>query len=203
MSPPNPKKRRLLTMVVVIAVLVLAYAWYSARFPTWREEVRLSDGRVITIEQKRDHIEGRGTRRTWLTFSLPEMGGKQTWDQLLYPSIIDVAHGKVYVIGRPRGSLQFRFYGHPRYVYVAYEWRNGAFERIPFMSVPERLRQAENVYWCLPPTGAEWVDLAMKESQLCEVGDDNFPIKRIVDLETRIREADFWAGLGGNKPATE
>ncbi|MCA3034553.1 MAG: hypothetical protein ING33_04975, partial [Rhodocyclaceae bacterium] len=103
----TPRVARIVVITIVLAIGALGYAWYDARFPSWREEVRLSDGRVISVNQKRDFIEGRGTRRTWLTFSLPEMGGEQTWEQLLYPSIIDVADGKVYVIGRPSGSLQF------------------------------------------------------------------------------------------------
>src|SRR5206468_5960130 len=108
--------------------------------PSWKEEVLLPDGRKILVKERRDFIEGYGTRRTWLTFSLPEMGGEQTWSEWLYPTMIGVADGTVYVVGRPRGSRQFSMYSHPKYVYVAYQWHGDKFERVPFMSVPEHLR---------------------------------------------------------------
>lgn len=77
----------------------------------------LPDGRTILVRETRDYVEGYGTRRTSLTFSLPELGGEQTWEEWLYPTMIGVDQGNVYVVGRPRGSRQFRIYSHPKFVY--------------------------------------------------------------------------------------
>jgi hypothetical protein len=50
---------------------------------TWTEDVKLLDGRVITVTQKR-RIEGRMSREAWLTFKLPEFGDKEiVWHENL------------------------------------------------------------------------------------------------------------------------
>lgn len=192
-------------VLVILSGLGLACAWYDYRFPSWKEDVLLPDGRKIIVKQRRDFIEGYGTRKTWLTFSLPEMGGEQTWEQWLYPTMIGVVDGKVYVVGRPRGSRQFEMYSYPRYVYVAYEWRNGRFERVPFLSVPLLLRTAENIRWCLPG-GADSKKSVSGHTEWCvdRIGpDDPFPMPRIVDLDLRAREAIDWARSAGHIPASE
>lgn len=198
-------KRSLMVCAVAVGVAALSYAWYGYRFPSWDERVLLPDGRTIVVRERRDFIEGRGTRRTWLTFSLPEMGGEQTWSEWLYPTMIGVADGKVYVVGRPRGSTQFRRYSHPRYAYVAFRWRDGKFERVPFLSVPEHLRTRENVRWCMP--GGDDSKLVVRQaSQWCveKMGpDDKFPMPQIVDLDLRAREAIDWAKSGGHMPDSE
>ena len=78
-----------------------AWQWYDSRYPAWEEEVQLSDGRVITIHQKHEYYDNYGTNQSWVTFSLPEMNGKQTWHSYLVPQRVDVDQGKVYVFGYP------------------------------------------------------------------------------------------------------
>lgn len=46
------------TTLVGVAVAAFAYLWYDYRFPTWKEEVVLPDGRKIIVKQRRDFIEG-------------------------------------------------------------------------------------------------------------------------------------------------
>lgn len=144
--------------VVFLIVAGFMYAWYDYRFPSWKEEVMLPDGRKIVVKQRRDFIEGFGTRKTWLTFSLPEMGGKQTWSEHMQPVLVTVSKdGEVFVVGWPSGQKQIGMYRHPRFGYVAYQWRPGGFERVPFASIPEDLRQEENVIRCLPkPAFSKW-----------------------------------------------
>lgn len=198
-------RRRWLTLILIALILsACSYAWYDYRFPKWEDEVSLPDGRKIIVKQRRDFIEGHGTRKTWLTFSLPEMGGEQTWEQWLYPAMIGVIDGKVYVIGRPRGSKQFRMYSHPRYVYVAYEWRNERFERVPFLAVPEPIRQKENIRWCLPG-GEDSRMVRQAPDQWCveKMGDSKFPMPQVVNLQLREAEAKYWAKLEGHAPDSE
>ncbi|MDY0745768.1 hypothetical protein SNE35_14710 [Paucibacter sp. R3-3] len=134
-------KRRWWLIALLLGWAGLAYGWYVYRFSAWTEEVLLPDGRRIAVHQRRDLIEGYGTRRTWLRFSLPEMGGEQVWSEWLYPTMIGAADGKVYVIGRAPGGKEFRMYSDPRYMYVAYQWQHDRFVRIPFMSVAASARE--------------------------------------------------------------
>ena len=195
--------------IACLAVAALAYLWYEYRFPSWREEVSLSDGRSITVGQRRDFVEGYGTRRSWLTFSLPEMNGEQTWSEWLYPTMIGVQSGKVYVVGRPRADKQFSMYSYPRYTYVAFEWRDGKFERIPFLSVPLTVREQENVRWCLPGgSDSKEGGLASISRGWCQWppppnATHYFPRTKKVDLAVRAEEAKFWARLSGNQPSSE
>jgi len=189
--------------VIALPLLAAAYIWYGYRYPSWTEEVLLPDGRSITVQQRRDFVDGYGTRKTWLTFGLPELGGEQTWAESLYPSMIAASEGRVFVVGRPRGSRQFSAYSHPKYVYVAFEWREGRFQRIPFLSVPEELRKQENVRWCLPG-GADSRE-SVKPDGWCidRIGESRFPISRTVELSALQAEAAFWAGLSGHKPGSD
>jgi len=198
-------KWALMAGTIVVSGAAVAYAWYAYRFPSWEETVALPDGRTIVVKERRDFIEGRGTRRTWLTFSLPEMGGEQTWSERLYPTMIGVADGNVYVVGRPRGSTQFSRYAFPRYVYVAFLWRGSSFERVPFLSVPEPLRSKENVRWCLP--GGDDSKRAVRASgQWCIeqlTPGDKFPVPQTVDLRLREAEALDWARSAGLQPSSD
>ena len=202
----NPFKKRLWAgMVAIVAITGLGYAWFSYRFPTWVETVALPDGRTIDVKERRDFIEGRGTRRTWLTFSLPEMGGERTWSEYLYPTMIGAANGTAYVIGRPWGGAQFQRYSHPRYVYVAFRWRDGKFERVPFLSVPENLRTEENIRWCMPGGDDSKVASHNARDWCVERSgpSDKYPTPRLVDLRTRAAEAEFWARIEGHQPDSE
>jgi hypothetical protein len=210
MTNPPPSKSHvrkwlLGAAIAALGVAALGMAWYDYRFPSWSEEVLLPDGRKVTVAQRRDFIEGRGTRKTWLTFSLPEMGGEKTWAEWLYPTMIGSIDGKVYVIARPRGGKQFSMYSYPRYGYVAFEWRAGHFERVPFMSVPEALRLTENVRWCLPGGSDSKVSVPGAGNWCVErhTGEDKFPSPKTVDLSIRSSEAKFWAQLDGHVPTSE
>ncbi|MFC3148798.1 hypothetical protein [Piscinibacterium candidicorallinum] len=183
--------------VPVLVVIFLTWRWYDARYPSWEEEVRLSDGRVITIKQKHDYIKNYGTRQSWVTFSLPEMGGKQTWRSYLIPMVIDVADGKVYAIGAPRGPSNYNIYDSPRYFLVAFEWNNG-FQRIPFLSVPPALRETANVLRCLPPLSHRPVTIADKAKQWCDPVFSDLDA-RVIDERRFKTLSDKYAGNGSRR----
>lgn len=157
-SQSRLRKRLLIAGAVLLLIAGLTYAWFDYRFPSWEEEVLLPDGRKIVVKQRRDFIEGYGTRKTWLTFSLPEMGGEQTWTEYMQPVLVAVSReGQVYVVGWPSGQKQMARYRHPRYGYAAFRWGTRGFERVPFVSIPEDLRQEENLIRCFPkPAFATW-----------------------------------------------
>jgi len=72
----------------------------------------------------------------------------------MQPILVTVSReGHVYVVGWPSGEKQMARYRHPRYGYVAFRWEANGFERVPFISISEDLRQEENVIRCLSKSG--------------------------------------------------
>ena len=105
---------------------------------TWQEEVKLLDGRVITVTQKRRY-EGRVPREHWLTFNLPESGNQDiTWHENLLPQVLNVHESKLYVVGTPFTENEYRQYGKPYPEYVPYRYESGRWQRIPFIEIPLR-----------------------------------------------------------------
>jgi hypothetical protein len=100
----------------------LGWRYYKDRYPTWREEVRLADGRVVQVTHRHEVYQNYGTNQSWVTFTLPELGGERTWHSHLVPQRVDVADGRVYVFGAPPGLRQFKFYRKPKNYLVAFRW---------------------------------------------------------------------------------
>ncbi len=190
--------------VPLLVAAFLTWRWYDARYPSWQEEVRLSDGRVIAIKQKRDYIESYGTQQSWITFSLPEMGGERTWHSYLMPMVVDVSAGSVYLIGRPRGPRQYDMYQAPKYFIVAFQWNGKDFKRVPVMSVPEQVRQRENVYPCLPPNNLRRVSIQDKITSQCGyTTNERIAIGERIDLEYLSSVSQKYASDNNSKPRSE
>jgi hypothetical protein len=192
------RKAAVVLSSVVIIIGGLGWLWYVDRFPSWEEEVMLSDGRMIMVNRKQEYIEGYGVKRTWLTFSLPEMGGEQTWYEWMYPAIVDVYEGKVYVVGYTPGDKQFRSYLHPRYQLVAYAWSDKKFERIAFISLPSAIRTNANIIYCsYRGEYATWKD---KQSGWCdETGSYKLGQGRKLDLD-KLKEGAEEAARSVGQP---
>ena len=191
--------------LAIFAILsaVIGYFWYSHRFPSWKEEVVLADGRKIIVKQRRDYIEGYGTRKTWLTFSLPEMGGEQTWSESMSPVLIAVtpAH-EVYVAGWPSGFNQSKMYNLPKYGYVAYKWNGSAFLRVPFLEIPREYRQETNILRCFPRLA--YIEWENKMEFGCDSKGHFSPnISREIDLEKMKSWAIRNAKLNNVLPKSE
>lgn len=187
----------------IAALAWLAWTWYDARYPAWKEEVQLSDGRVITVKQKRQYFENYGTSQSWLTFSLPETGGERTWHSYLMPQRVDVYEGRLYVFGTPRGPRQYQHYRHPRYFMVAFTWDGNEFQRIPFIEVPETLRREENVYPCVPGDVHVVLTLADKAEQWCPPRGDQGKLTRKINLQEYAAVANAFSKLANQRPMTE
>jgi hypothetical protein len=141
---------------------------------SWQEEVKLSDGRVITVTQKRRYESvytgqnfGDLPREFWLTFKLPEFGEKEiTWHENLDPQVLNVYQGKLYVVGIPDTEREFRQYGSPFPEYVPYRYESGQWKRIPFNEIPEAIYNINLLVANGPPNGAKVVTFAMKEAEM-------------------------------------
>jgi hypothetical protein len=176
---------RLIMGFVVFSLIALGWQWYQRHFPSWDEEVQLSDGRMLIVHRAHKFNTEGALIETALTFDLPEMGGKQTWREFLYPAIVDVYEGKVYVVGDVRGSLQkFSAYRDPRFLYVAFVYESGQWTRIPFSKVPQHVRTRENIPGCLKDASRNTWDA--KQIGWCGDGGSWKPDEqRAISLEVR------------------
>lgn len=189
--------------IVVIAILLAGGFWYKIRFLTWEEEVLLPDGRYITVSQKRDYIENYGTKETWLTFSLPEMNGSQTWNEFLMPVAIGVSQGTVYVIGMPRGLKQYEIYANPRYFIVAFAWTENSFKRIPLTQVPGEVIRIENVFRCIPLSKEKYLSWPSKISKWCAPSVETENGGRAINTDILEKISKKYAALNGQTKFSE
>lgn len=146
---------------------------------TWTEEVKLLDGRVITVKQKWQYDRDRMPRDYKLTFKLLEFGDREiVWHENLSPQVLNVYQGKLYIVGWPPTVVEFHQYGDPAPVYVPYRYDNGQWQRIPFEEIPNAIYDTNMFLDNEPPNGAKLVTLAMKAE---EMADDRIrnPLKRI------------------------
>ena len=191
--------------LLAAAASVLAWsgwALYRERYPSWYEEVRLSDGRIITIKQRRRYYENYGTAESWVTIDLPELGGKRVWHSFLMPQRIDVHEGKVYVFGQPRGIKQNQYYRYPKNYMVGFVWNGADFVRIPFLSIPENIRNEENVYPC-ERSQMKVISIVEKDGQWCPVRGDRWKFGKKIILSDYRELAAFYARLGGGEPISD
>lgn len=114
-------------------------------YVTWKEEVKLNDGRVIVVTQKRHcfaaytggNVANCIERESWLTVKLPEFGNQAiVWHENLKPKILNVHDKKLYVVGTPATGREFDLYDKPRPPYIGFLWVGGQWERIPFADIP-------------------------------------------------------------------
>jgi hypothetical protein len=193
----------LLAVLLACGAAWSTWQWYQGRYPAWREEVQLSDGRVIVVKQKHEVYENYGTNQSWVTFALPEMGGEQTWHSYLKPMRVDVHDGKVYVFGRPRGPRQFEYYRYPKHYLVSFVWTGSTFNRIPVAQVPESLRRDENIYPCVPNLPLSLLSRAEKDNRWCPSQGENNQFGRRIDQVAYDELAISMARLSGGPPISE
>ena len=145
---------------------------------SWQEEVKLTDGRVITVTQKRRY-EGRVPREHWMTFKLPEFGNQEiTWHENLSPHVLNVYQGKLYVVGIPFTEQEFRLYGNPKPSYLGYRYKAGQWQRIPFTEIPVAIYDTNLLIANEPPNGAKLVYFANKAEEMKDDTLDN-ALKRV------------------------
>lgn len=176
-------KRLMLGMVLASVPLV---GGCGGNTLTWQEEVKLSDGRVITITQKRRYEmvytgsnSGNLPRDFWLTFKLPEFGDKEiTWHENLTPQVFNIYQGKLYVVGVPGTEIEFRQYGKPYPEYVPYQYEAGQWLRIPFSEIPVDIYDTNMWIDNEPENNSKYISLTDKAT---EMKDESLPdpLKRI------------------------
>jgi hypothetical protein len=193
-------------LAVAVFATVLGWLYVYNCYPSWYEEVRLSDGRVITIHQRHEVFDNYGTNQSRVEIDLPELGGKRVWHSYLIPQRVDVHLGKVYVFGMPRGDRQYQHYQHyqyPRSFLVTFIWTGSEFVRTPFLGVPEALRQEENVYSCIPENRRTVLTTKQKNDSWCPPKGDDKRFTRQINLPAYQALAIRYSRRHGRLPITD
>lgn len=115
----------------------------SSDFVTWQEEVKLSDGRVITVTQKKSCENKYICRETWITINLPEFSAQPiVWHEHLHAMVLNVYARRLYIVGMPPTQREYDQYGRPALPYIGFVWDNGTWKRIPIPEIPEQIYDA-------------------------------------------------------------
>jgi hypothetical protein len=155
--------KKLILLISLIGCLMNLAA--CSPYVTWKEEVKLNDGRVIVVEQKKLN-QGGIAREAWLTINLPEFNAQPiVWHENLSPLLVNIDEGRLYVVGDPPTRLEMRHYGCPRPPYVGFVWENGTWIRIPFDKIPERIYTTNMLIENFPPEGTNILTLEKKNSR--------------------------------------
>jgi hypothetical protein len=139
----------------------------------WKEDVRMLDGRVIVVTQEKRCGGGDYKAKTdatclareaWVTINLPEISNKEiVWHESLDPMSINVYEGKLYIVGRPPTSFEFRKYGAVNPPYIGFVWSGGDWQRIPFSSIPKAIYDGNMLIESIPKTRTDHVSLDQKK----------------------------------------
>lgn len=168
-----------LTLGFVLASVPLVGGCGSHAADTWQEEVKLSDGRVITVTQKRRYDNGKMPREFWLTFKLPEFGNQEiTWHENLIPRVLNVHEGKLYVVGFPWTRVEYLQYGSPKPPFLGYRYEASRWQLIPFNEIPQAIYDTNLLLKTEPPRDMKFASFAMKAKEIAN--------ERISDRQKRI-----------------
>ena len=159
---------------ILLAMIATTQLVACSRTVEWKEEVQLNDGRVIVVTQKKRCEGGDFTAKTgatciareaWLTIKLPEFSDKEIlWHESLDPMVVNIHQGRLYVVGAPPHTLEFRAYGATNPPYFGFVWEGNAWKRIPFAEIPVAIYDANMLIASIPMTRTDYLLLAQKNS---------------------------------------
>ena len=153
---------------------------------SWQEEVKLNDGRVIIVTQKRrcdgayngDSYSKCIAREAWLTFKLPEFGKEEiTWNARLKPRVLNMHQGQLYMVGVPPTEREFEFYGKPQPYYLGFRLERGDWLQIAFKEIPEAVYDT-NLLIDLPSRSSKFISIGQKNEETGS-GAYDLDVKRI------------------------
>lgn len=157
------------TLLVVVFALQLTACSKTVQ---WEEEVKLNDGRIIVVTQKK-RCEGGDyrananatciAREAWLTIKLPEFSDKDiVWHESLNPMVVNIHQGRLYVVGFPPHTVEFRAYGATNPPYFGFRWDNGSWKRIAFVEIPEAIYDGNMLIESIPGIKTDFLTLTVK-----------------------------------------
>ncbi len=140
----------------------------------WQEEVKLNDGRVIVVTQKKKCSEAYTggnwatciAREAWVTINLPEFSDKPiVWNEHLKANVVNVHNKKLYIVGEFPTEQEFKQYGKPKPPFIGFVWQGSNWERIPFADIPEEIYDVNMLIKSNGPEGIKYLTLQEKNSK--------------------------------------
>jgi hypothetical protein len=160
------KRIKFVAMGIVLASVPLL-SGCGDNIITWQEDVKLLDGRVITVTQKRRIEQGKMPREAWLTFKLPEFSDQEiVWHENLETQVLNVYQGRLYVVGVPFTEESYKQYGKPYPEYVPFRYEAGHWQRIGFNEVPKAIYDTNMYFENMALYRLKHVSLADKDKML-------------------------------------
>lgn len=143
-------------------------------FVEWQEEVKLNDGRVIVVTQKKKCSEGYTgqnwatciAREAWVTINLPEFSDKPiVWHEHLKVNVLNVHNNHLFIVGEPPTGLEFAQYGKPQPPYLGFVWKGSQWERVPFADIPKEIYDVNMLIKSNGPNSIKYLTLQQKNSK--------------------------------------
>jgi len=154
--------KKFILRIFIFAVMANLAA--CSPYVEWKEEVNLSDGRVIVVEQKRRDYNGIAVE-SWLTMNLPDISSQPiVWHETLGPLVANIYEGQLYVVGKFFNGESSKKYGCHQESYVNFVWNKGVWNRIPFNAIPEQIYKTNMLIDDFPPDRIDFLTLAKKNS---------------------------------------
>lgn len=164
-------------LALLFVLLITGCASASARygeFREWQEEVQLNDGRVIVVTQKK-RCEGAYTggnyapciaREAWLTINLPEFSNQPiVWHENLHAIVLNIDHGKLYLVASFPTQREFKQYGEPEPPYIGFRWEMTGWKRISFEDIPKAIYDVNMLMEGTPPKDIQYLSVEKKQTK--------------------------------------
>lgn len=88
--------------------------------------------------------------------------------------VLNVDRGRLYIVGFPPHTLEFRTYGATNPPYFGFIWENDTWKRIPFPAIPEAIYGSNMMIESIPSNKVNFLGLEKKNSE-AENGNPVYP----------------------------
>lgn len=160
---------------------------------SWKEEVLLHDGSKIivkrSVERGGRHEIGQQPpiKEQSLTFMLPTTNESVTWKTAFSedvgladfkPILLDIAHGRAYIVTTTMGCLAYNKWGRPNPPYVSFKYEGTEWKRIPLQELPLELK-TPNLIISSPDNEAE------------KIGKSIIPAETIKQFNSELTQPEY------------
>lgn len=146
-------------LVLTLGMSMSACAGLFGHTMSWKEEVKLHDGKIIVAERFYNlgdyptlDSHNRSPIDETITFTLPESNNTISWKtefrnelpepNSLGPLLVDVIGGVPYIATSPAGCISYNKWGRPNPPYILFKYVNDEWKRIPLEEFPPELAHA-------------------------------------------------------------